>query len=159
MLPSALRPKSVFVKRIVFDVEFPILTISSRSCNSKTPIRAGLSLEIGRAHVCTPVTFRNLVCRLLLEKKNKSDLAAAVGVFNPHGPAEGQVIHDIQRSDVSALDKVRRFFFNVTPTTEIYTLSYTLSLHDALPISATRRLRACSTSTDTRLASAQARVS
>src|SRR5210317_2584360 len=26
------------------------------------------------------------------------------------------------------------FFFNVTATTEIYTLSYTLSLHDALPI-------------------------
>src|SRR6056300_806421 len=29
-----------------------------------------LNLTIGRAHVCTPVTFRNLVCRLLLEKKN-----------------------------------------------------------------------------------------
>src|SRR6187402_4013875 len=29
-------------------------------------------------------------------------------------------------------------FFNVTPTTEIYTVSYTLSLHDALPISAPR---------------------
>src|SRR5210317_198206 len=28
------------------------------------------------------------------------------------------------------------FFFNDTATTEIYTLSYTLSLHDALPISA-----------------------
>src|SRR5210317_2662841 len=27
------------------------------------------------------------------------------------------------------------FFFNDTATTEIYTLSYTLSLHDALPIS------------------------
>src|SRR5881296_1408207 len=27
------------------------------------------------------------------------------------------------------------FFFNVTATTEIYTLLYTLSLHDALPIS------------------------
>src|SRR5210317_1655245 len=27
------------------------------------------------------------------------------------------------------------FFFTDTPTTEIYTLSYTLSLHDALPIS------------------------
>src|SRR5210317_31959 len=27
------------------------------------------------------------------------------------------------------------FFFNDPPTTEIYTLSYTLSLHDALPIS------------------------
>src|SRR6056297_2658554 len=25
---------------------------------------------IGRAHVCTPVTPENLVCRLLLEKKN-----------------------------------------------------------------------------------------
>src|SRR5210317_721455 len=28
----------------------------------------------------------------------------------------------------------RCFFFNDTATTEIYTLSYTLSLHDALPI-------------------------
>src|SRR3546814_1880924 len=28
------------------------------------------SLEIGRAHVCTPVTNAHLVCRLLLEKKN-----------------------------------------------------------------------------------------
>src|SRR3546814_1415554 len=27
--------------------------------------------KIGRAHVCTPVTNANLVCRLLLEKKNK----------------------------------------------------------------------------------------
>src|SRR3546814_3370588 len=26
-------------------------------------------LEIGRAHVCTPVTNAHLVCRLLLEKK------------------------------------------------------------------------------------------
>src|SRR3546814_1056650 len=28
--------------------------------------------EIGRAHVCTPVTNAHLVCRLLLEKKKKS---------------------------------------------------------------------------------------
>src|SRR3546814_2613435 len=27
--------------------------------------------EIGRAHVCTPVTNAHLVCRLLLEKKKK----------------------------------------------------------------------------------------
>src|SRR3546814_6100925 len=27
--------------------------------------------QIGRAHVCTPVTNAHLVCRLLLEKKNK----------------------------------------------------------------------------------------
>src|SRR3546814_1272551 len=29
------------------------------------------ALEIGRAHVCTPVTNAHLVCRLLLEKKNR----------------------------------------------------------------------------------------
>src|SRR3546814_7618381 len=29
-------------------------------------------LEIGRAHVCTPVTNAHLVCRLLLEKKNNT---------------------------------------------------------------------------------------
>ena len=29
-------------------------------------------------------------------------------------------------------------FFNDTATTEIYTVAYTLSLHDALPISALR---------------------
>src|SRR3546814_1006088 len=28
--------------------------------------------EIGRAHVCTPVTNAHLVCRLLLEKKNNN---------------------------------------------------------------------------------------
>src|SRR5881296_4737712 len=33
------------------------------------------------------------------------------------------------------------FFFNDTATTEIYTLLYTLSLHDALPISRRRLLR------------------
>src|SRR3546814_4115039 len=29
----------------------------------------GIEQEIGRAHVCTPVTNAHLVCRLLLEKK------------------------------------------------------------------------------------------
>ena len=32
---------------------------------------ASMRTEIGRAHVCTPVTFRNLVGRLLLDKNNK----------------------------------------------------------------------------------------
>src|SRR3546814_10502838 len=31
---------------------------------------AGEGVQIGRAHVCTPVTNAHLVCRLLLEKKN-----------------------------------------------------------------------------------------
>src|SRR3546814_7554685 len=35
--------------------------------------RIVLDLEIGRAHVCTPVTNAHLVCRLLLEKTNKID--------------------------------------------------------------------------------------
>src|SRR3546814_5889441 len=30
--------------------------------------------QIGRAHVCTPVTNAQLVCRLLLEKKKYNDL-------------------------------------------------------------------------------------
>src|SRR3546814_10514587 len=41
------------------------------------PVRRGvggqagpMGREIGRAHVCTPVTNAHLVCRLLLEKKN-----------------------------------------------------------------------------------------
>src|SRR3546814_9531900 len=34
-----------------------------------TLIEALPGLEIGRAHVCTPVTNAHLVCRLLLEKK------------------------------------------------------------------------------------------
>src|SRR2546430_8432763 len=44
---------------------------------ARSAVRAGLRGprgclhgEIGRAHVCTPVTV-NLVCRLLLEKKNR----------------------------------------------------------------------------------------
>src|SRR3546814_9520546 len=32
-------------------------------------VRVGARQQIGRAHVCTPVTNAHLVCRLLLEKK------------------------------------------------------------------------------------------
>ena len=38
MFPVATRPTSVFVSSIVLDVEFPMLTISSRSRCSKTLI-------------------------------------------------------------------------------------------------------------------------
>src|SRR3546814_8410955 len=34
--------------------------------------------EIGRAHVCTPVTNAHLVCRLLLEKKTKTKTQRAL---------------------------------------------------------------------------------
>ena len=36
---------------------------------------------------------------------------------------------------VGHADRCFVFFFNDTATTEIYTIAYTLSLHDALPIS------------------------
>src|SRR3546814_1052149 len=34
----------------------------------------GYLAEIGRAHVCTPVTNAHLVCRLLLDKKNNDQV-------------------------------------------------------------------------------------
>src|SRR3546814_9955379 len=36
-----------------------------------TMARTSVKGEIGRAHVCTPVTNAHLVCRILLEKKQK----------------------------------------------------------------------------------------
>src|SRR3546814_5951211 len=43
------------------DMYFPLFSISVRG-------------EIGRAHVCTPVTNAHLVCRLLLDKNTTSTL-------------------------------------------------------------------------------------
>src|SRR6185436_21111596 len=59
----------------------------------------------------------HLVCRLLLEKKKTQKRRTARDAAHrqpPRGPSRGR----------------RRFFFNIAPPTEIYTLS----LHDALPI-------------------------
>src|SRR3546814_10908189 len=36
------------------------------------PVTSELGRQIGRAHVCTPVTNAHLVCRLLLEKQKKN---------------------------------------------------------------------------------------
>src|SRR3546814_8246531 len=44
------------------------LSIRNKSLNMFTLIAMGTGVEIGRAHVCTPVTNAHLVCRLLLEK-------------------------------------------------------------------------------------------
>src|SRR6266480_662384 len=70
----------------------------------------------------------NLVCRLLLEKKNRRAHARAAPPMH-----RGQVLghpspdaHTRRGAQARAL----LFFFNDTATTEIYTLS----LHDALPI-------------------------
>src|SRR3546814_2903211 len=44
---------------------------SSPYCVAAGLIHGDAGLEIGRAHVCTPVTNAHLVCRLLLEKKKQ----------------------------------------------------------------------------------------
>src|SRR5256885_210023 len=77
----------------------------------------------------------NLVCRLLLEKKKKS-----AGILRRNAAARDVgtdrcTVRDVLTHPI--LVTIRRilpsffFFFNDTATTEIYTLS----LHDALPIS------------------------
>src|SRR2546427_401622 len=71
----------------------------------------------------------NLVCRLLLEKKNSRDRGESRGGSRSVKcalPGLGETVRDIDGSSIFVL-----FFFNDTATTEIYTLS----LHDALPIS------------------------
>src|ERR1041385_2735017 len=69
----------------------------------------------------------HLVCRLLLEKKQ----------IRPAEPSPRRHLVVARRRKLrqrldllSCLSRRRRFFFNDTATTEIYTLS----LHDALPI-------------------------
>src|SRR3546814_9857912 len=47
------------------------LLIGNVVARHRKPIARCSMSEIGRAHVCTPVTNAHLVCRLLLEKKNK----------------------------------------------------------------------------------------
>src|SRR5574337_173080 len=74
----------------------------------------------------------NLVCRLLLEKTNR--LAFDVRPFahsrNLHH-APDEVAGVVRVTRIMVLERPLLFFFNDTATTEIYTLS----LHDALPIS------------------------
>src|SRR6266496_2053175 len=83
---------------------------------------------------------RDLVCRLLLEKKNRRvqrgqdhrhrRAAHARGAdHGVHVPDQVQAVRQVPGDD-PALVLGHFFFFNDTATTEIYTLS----LHDALPI-------------------------
>src|SRR6266571_2374282 len=84
----------------------------------------------------------NLVCRLLLEKNNKGEwikkgaVVIDVGISRlADGALKGDVEFTVAKECAAAITLVPGgvgpiFFFNVTATTEIYTLS----LHDALPI-------------------------
>src|SRR5215467_12585206 len=66
----------------------------------------------------------NLVCRLLLEKKNKTC------AWTPSSKKRGIASTLSKARNTSMHRTMFFFFFNDTATTEIYTLS----LHDALPI-------------------------
>src|SRR6266511_3493653 len=87
----------------------------------RVPHRAARSEE----HTSELQSRENLVCRLLLEKKKKSE---------PRSPPERGPERGFDRVDpdvkIARAAEFRCFFFNDTATTEIYTLS----LHDALPI-------------------------
>src|ERR1022692_1034562 len=84
----------------------------------------------------------NLVCRLLLEKKNNlpaalaviADAGACAPAFGPRAPLRERLwpvaLPPGPARRFAAPGITFFFFFNDTATTEIYTLS----LHDALPI-------------------------
>src|SRR6266571_4027067 len=78
----------------------------------------------------------NLVCRLLLEKKNLNNKELIPGaklylqVFVPGVLFSCGDGHGAQGDGEVCVTAIEFFFFNDTATTEIYTLS----LHDALPI-------------------------
>src|SRR6266540_3571650 len=99
----------------------------SRTSDTKgrRPGRSSVERERSEEHTSELQSHHDLVCRLLLEKKNTPSRPASrrsasattrvAASFSSWGPA----------SSGSSI-----FFFNDTATTEIYTLS----LHDALPI-------------------------
>src|SRR5215475_6463314 len=96
--------------------------IASRSAAGRTArdsvVHARHRARVGRSeeHTSELQSREKLVCRLLLEKKKK--------------PVFGLIDPFVERREIASLVF---FFFNDTATTEIYTLS----LHDALPISDT----------------------
>src|SRR3546814_1866093 len=64
--PFARGPHGIAARRALA-FEHPGFLLLRRG---RLPIGVETGMEIGRAHVCTPVTNAHLVCRLLLEKKN-----------------------------------------------------------------------------------------
>src|SRR6266480_4443702 len=106
---------------------FPYTTLF-RSRHLRTSHRSSLfdqhapsSVTRSEEHTSELQSHVNLVCRLLLEKKKKSKRSSNRASIPPRSP-----------SIPSPVRFETFFFFNDTATTEIYTLS----LHDALPVSA-----------------------
>src|SRR3546814_9479118 len=64
------RPSCRTSRRHLRDRRFAFLLETSFRRTTEQHVRIHLE-QIGRAHVCTPVTNAHIVCRLLLEKKKK----------------------------------------------------------------------------------------
>src|SRR6266511_3457116 len=99
-----------------------------RAARPRPPQRRACGRERSEEHTSELQSREKLVCRLLLEKKKKFYPDSAGPVMR--GLATFRPIAGVNGS-LRALS-VLTFFFNDTATNEIYTLS----LHDALPISA-----------------------
>src|ERR1041385_1623043 len=113
-------------------------------------VQEGLPVLLGQRseeHTSELQSRLHLVCRLLLEKKKNRKTAhtsrpsPVSGRPAPHAPQTPQIrgiVRAVRMGEVRHLPEApcsRLFFFNDTATTEIYTLS----LHDALPISIDQR--------------------
>src|SRR5215471_9212525 len=128
---------------------FPYTTLfrSPRPSSGRPGPAAGRRWSPGRRrseeHTSELQSRRDLVCRLLLEKKKKSenrhhDAQQSIDAVAIQLKCRDLVQRKAERQRAGAIpgaeDTLRLryfFFFNDTATTEIYTLS----LHDALPIS------------------------
>src|SRR6266446_4676587 len=102
----------------------------SSSWITKGCARPAASLSRSEEHTSELQSPCNLVCRLLLEKKKHNTFGIGERIA-------GMLVLDLDhRDNISCAESwnILSFFFNDTATTEIYTLS----LHDALPISASR---------------------
>src|SRR5580700_4833146 len=118
---------------------FPYTTLfrsrsaGSRACRAaRARCRAPLTEARSEEHTSELQSRRDLVCRLLLEKKKKSAVCRPDTACNdsPSFPVE-YTAPPLGKCQAFVTESTACFFFfNDTATTEIYTLS----LHDALPI-------------------------
>src|SRR5258705_96878 len=125
--PQPVRPLCVYASSIC--VSLQLVAVSSKLPRVLHDQRPRLRPVRSEEHTSELQSLRHLVCRLLLEKKKKT---------TPRNFCTGTRACHRCSPPTCFLFAVHPalcvfFFFNDTATTEIYTLS----LHDALPISTT----------------------
>src|SRR3546814_7827282 len=66
---------------------------------------AARRFEIGRAHVCTPVTNAHIVCRLLLEKKKKTAYHPSLLIHSLHSLTHNLTTHSTYDTTLTIICK------------------------------------------------------